>query len=121
MHTPSSRAQLIQYKTTGKVVWDVMVAANGALAGLVAITAPCATVRCLPPGARTSIGSRRPGRHGLLRIPTTPTTSWGVRVRQDGEQAQGGVTLGRSAGGRVAAAMERVLYGPPLLPMIDAP
>ena len=60
MHTPSSRAQLIQYKTTGKVVWDVMVAANGALAGLVAITAPCATVRCLPPGTQMAWGTWAP-------------------------------------------------------------
>ena len=65
--------------------------------------------RCLPPGARTSIGTRRPGRPKLLRIPTSPTTLWGLRVRQDGERGQGGVTLGRSAGGRVVGAMERVL------------
>ncbi|KAL4433285.1 hypothetical protein ABPG77_003333 [Micractinium sp. CCAP 211/92] len=35
---------LIQYSRDGKVVWDLMVTANGVLAGLVAITAPCATV-----------------------------------------------------------------------------
>ena len=51
------------------------------------------------------------------RIPTSPTTLWGLRVRQDGERGQGGVTLGRSAGGRVVGAMERVLHGPPPLLM----
>lgn len=35
---------LIQYKVSGNVTWDVMVAANGALAGLVSVTAPCATI-----------------------------------------------------------------------------
>ncbi|KAL4448315.1 hypothetical protein ABPG75_005534 [Micractinium tetrahymenae] len=35
---------LIQWKKEGKVVWDLMVTANGALAGLVAITAGCAMV-----------------------------------------------------------------------------
>jgi Amt family ammonium transporter len=34
----------IEYKKSGNMVWDVMMAANGALAGLVSITAPCATV-----------------------------------------------------------------------------
>ena len=47
----------------------------------------------------------------------SPTTLWGLRVRQDGERGQGGVTLGRSAGGRVVGAMERVLHGPPPLLM----
>ena len=59
----------------------------------------------------------RPGRPKLLRIPTSPTTLWGLRVRQDGERGQGGMTLGRSAGGRVVGAMERVLHGPPPLLM----
>lgn len=35
---------LIQYKKDGKVVWDLLVTANGVLAGLVGITAGCATV-----------------------------------------------------------------------------
>lgn len=35
---------LIEYKCSGKVVWDVMVTTNGALGGLVAITAGCAMV-----------------------------------------------------------------------------
>ena len=58
------------------------------------------TRRWTTPGACTSIGTHRPGRPKLLRIPTSPTTLWGLRVRQDREQAQGGVNLGRSAGGR---------------------
>ena len=65
----------------------------------------------------TPTKTRRPGRPKLLRIPTSPTTLWGLRVRQDGERGQGGVTLGRSAGGRVVGAMERVLHGPPPLLM----
>ena len=73
--------------------------------------------RCLPPGARTSIGTCRLGRPKLPRIPTPPTTLWGLRVRQDGERGQGEVTLGRSAGGRVVGAMESVLHGPPPLLM----
>jgi Amt family ammonium transporter len=59
-------AMLHVYSHSRVVVWDLLVAGNGALAGLVSITASCAGGRVVRAGAGAcSAGVRRAGEEGL--------------------------------------------------------